>query len=1137
MNIKTTGSTLLIALNVLAVQSAMPLTQGSGSAAAPDVLISALPEQFAHPPRAARPATWWHWVDDNVSKEGITADLEAMKKAGLSAAVLFAVTENVPSGSVRFGSDEWFAMADHTLREAARLDLEIGAHNCAGWSQSGGPWVSVKDSMKRVAWSETAVQGGRSVSLKLQQPAAEKNFYRDISVFAVPESPGGQNLLAAVPSDLQAQQLQQLMDGDWISGGISPGRDESGTCSVFTVQFAQPVEAASFFAAFSTPLRDAPVQLEAFTGGQWHSVAEASIAFGSVTPYRILSANCKEPVTAERFRLSIRCPPSARVKLSELALSTAPRVPMAGVLAGFHDLWKQFALPDIPLDRWGDPNGGIPSGEILNLTEKMSADGTLNWAAPPGDWTVLRIGYTVTGVKNHPATKEGQGLEVDKMDEAAVGRFFDGYMGKLADLAAALPKNPLRYCLADSWEVGPQNWTADFPRQFEKYNGYSLDTWLVALTGRIIDSPVRTKQFLYDFRSAVSDSIADNYEGGLRRKCESRGMALIRETYGMGNFSSLRSGYQASLPADEFWTSFAIPESLLKQPKSFPEAVTEVPELGSSGGFGARAASAAYTAPPTAWRDGRVSAESFTSRPTTSAWQLHPRALKRLGDAAFVSGINWFMMHSYAHQPYSQIYLPGVTVGRWGFHFDRNNTWFPMAGAWIDYLSRCQALLQSGRSVREVCVVTEKEVDQPTVPAGIGPYAVIYAVPAGLKNARIEEGNLVLASGSRHNLLWVNSNEAMTPELLQTIAELLRQGGTIVAQKPRRSLSLRGQPEADSRVAQLADQLWGDGVPAKQGDRRIGKGRLLWGCDVQDALKKSNVPVDFAVDGNESDPQTPILSCHRCLPGKDIYFLANRSKVPQQFTGLFRSGQPVVSLWNPVNGTRHAVQPEQTPDGRWKLPLKLDVYESVFVIFGESSEPAPPVAAAAALPLTNSWTVSFQPGRGAPEKIKLDRLTDLSKHPDDGVRHFSGVMTYRTSFECPAERIRSDAEINFQQVEVIAEVELNGKLLGTLWTFPNRLSCAGALNPGRNELVVRVANTWVNRLIGDARLPDDAEWRPDTLLGPGRGAWLKEWPDWFKKGEPVPGGRITFATYKWWTAEDALMPSGLIGDVEIKAGE
>lgn len=1094
---------------------------------------SKLPALFDHPPQAAVPATWWHWVDGNVSKDGITADLESMKKAGLSAAMIFSVSQRAPNGPVRFGTEEWFAMIDHALQEASRLDLEMGFHNNDGWSNSGGPWVPIEDSMKRLTWSETAVSGGGKI--RLPQPETKEKFYRDVAVIAIPESPAAQNQLVAGKADM-GPGGEKLLDGKW-QGGIAMAWDASRKAHYYEMTFPAPVSVASMVAVFSfSPKRVAAARLEVADGDSWKEVSEIPVLYGAKSTFRISSGNFP-PVEGTRFRLVLSGAASGETEetLTELVLSDAPRVPMFGHLGGQHEIFK-YALPtaDIPIAQWGPAGKGIPLESIIDLTDKMAADGTLVWDAPPGDWTVFRFGYTTTGATNHPATKEGTGWEIDKMDPEAASRHFDAYMGRIADLAEALPENPLKYCAIDSWEIGPQSWTARLPELFAGKTGYPLITWLPALAGRIVDSPVATTQFLHDYRQTISELIAENYEATLRRKANARGISLVREHYGQGNFSTMLSGYEANQSMDEFWTNFAVDE-WMTVPKKVRSAITEAGPLGVAASFCYRATSAAHTAPPEPWRDPRVSAEAFTSQPVVDSWQLHPRALKRLGDAAFATGVNWFVMHCFTHQPYPQI-EPGVTMGRWGLHFERSNTWFPLVDAWIDYLARCQALLQTGKDVREICVVSEKMVDVYAMPEDIGNYKFDWAAPGPVMAATVENGQLVLANGHRYDLLWVDSAEGMTPEMLQTLERLLKSGLTVVANKPVRSLSRRGQPQADATVTALADQLWGEGTPAASGERKIGDGLLLWGIGASKALAKINVPNGFAVAGVENARNTPIIFGQRRLPGRELYFVANRSNQPQQFVGHFRSGLPVASLWNPVDGTRHAVTPKQMADGRWELPLALDTCESVFVIFGEAAEPLTANSQSdgqAMLTLPGPWKVAFQSGRGAPEQIELKELTDLSEHPDDGVKFFSGIATYTTTFDCPEALALSGAALHFEQVEVMAEVTLNGTRLGTIWTFPNTLPCGPALKPGKNELVVRVANTWVNRMIGDAAHPDDAEWIPDPTHGMGQGGWLKAWPEWFKNGTPRRSERIAFATYKWWTAKDALMPSGLIGEVQL----
>ncbi|AKJ65630.1 glycosyl hydrolase [Kiritimatiella glycovorans] len=1100
-----------------------------------DVVPYVVPElaiSFRNPPREASAATWWHWMNGSVTEEGITKDLEAFARVGVETVMLFSVNHYV-AGPVRFGTDEWFEMIEHFLREAARLDLEVGFHNCDGFNEAGGPWVPVEESMKRLSWTETAVEAGTSNPIRLPLPDVRDGFYCDIAVLAFPEEARARNLLTARAVDLGGH-LEALTDSSWLTGPeLQKGED--GLDYQFTFRFCEPASPASFLAVLDTAARRGNVRLEVKRDEAWRVVGRCEFVGRHDASYRLVSGKIDDLSPAREFRLSVSA--GSPVRLAELVLSEAPRVPAFGQLAGHQKYGRHFDEA-IPLREWGASDAGIDPAEIIDLSGCMGPDGSLDWHPDSGDWTVIRMGFTTTGAKNHPATREGTGYEVDKFDPRAVERHFDAYLGKIAELAAELPENPLRYTEVDSWEAGPQNWSAVLPDFFAGRNGYSLDPWMVALTGRIVESPLATKQFLYDFRESIAEAVAVNFIGEMRRQSEERGLTFLCEAYGSGIFSHIRSGYQAGMPMDEFWGRYGV-ENPDAVPKTNPEAKLEISELGMGREMTYRAPSAAHTAPSAPWRSPRVSAEAFTSQPVTSSWQNHPRALKRLGDAAFATGINWFVFHTSTHQPYEG-FAPGMTFSRWGIHFERANTWFDLSAPWLDYLGRAQAVLQHGRSVREVCLLTTRAIDTFGRPFDLtlGNYFFDWAAPEALVGAGVEDGRLLLANGQEYDLLMLDSREGIPLEVLRKLSALLEAGLTVIAQKPSHPISRRHLPEAAAEVDSLSDALWGPGEPAPRGERSIGNGRLLWGWTPVEALEHLGIPNDFTIPGQENDPDIPVNFCHRRLPEREVYFLANRSKQKIAFTGLFRSGAETASLWFPDSGRIERLEVMQRDDGRWSAELELDTYESAFVVFGpvpRVAEP-PPTATRTLASIPGPWTLRFQPGRGAPEQVTLQSLQDLAEHDLPGVRDFSGVIDYETTFSFDGDPSAPGLALDFDRVEVIAEVFLNGSQIGATWTFPHRIPVGEAMLRGENLLRVRVATTWVNRLIADSRLPIDANWLPDTGLGLGQGAFLREWPEWFQDPDlPRPTERIGFATYKWWTPEDASMPSGLLGQVRLVA--
>lgn len=1063
-----------------------------------------LRRSFLQPPPSARPHTWWHWVNDNVTKEGITADLEALAKAGVGGVQIFHVDVGVPSGPVKFHSPQWFALFSHAVREAARLGLEVCVHNCAGWSSSGGPWVRPEHAMQMVVTSQIRVKGPTRFADRLPQPETRAGFYRDIAVLAFP-TPRGEARIDDLRRKAAYERANNLV-----------------------------------------PARDKPVP----------------------------------------------------------------------------------------------PESVIRRNRIVNLTDRLQPDGRLIWDVPEGDWTILRIGHTPTGKDNHPATPEGRGLEIDKMSREALDAFWRSAIAPLLREAGALAGKTFNNVLVDSYEVGCQNWTPKFPEEFRKRRGYDLTLFLPVLAGYIVDSYEISERFLWDFRRTIADLLAENYYGYFAELCHKHGLLFSTEPYGNGPFEDLSCGGRADIPMGEFWV----------------------------GGGGMEtckiAASSAHV-----YGKQIVGAEAFTATPQQGRWRTHPYMLKALGDRAFSEGINRFIFHTTAHQPWFNV-LPGMTMGPWGSHFGRTQTWWDKAKSWTDYLARCQYLLQQGTFIADICFfVGEHAPNSAPYRPDLKLKGYDYdACPAEiLLKAKVRDGRLILPGGTRYAVLVLPETDAMTPQLLKKLRDLVRAGVTIVGPKPTRSPSLQNYPQCDEEVKRLADEIWGNLDGKSRTVRSYGKGKVYWGRSLEEILKLEGIRPDFEVKG---DGFTSIAWIHRQVGAIDIYFVSNQRERWEAIECSFRVKGKIPEIWYPDTGKTERAPAFWERGGRIWIPLRLSPYGSVFVVFRHESKPADSVVVfrhnganawspkgiparrlelrraiygvlsdpnrcidvtkqlrgmiregrlvvqasnaiagdpapfvvkqlrvdyvvdgeektaivtegevleipegvgllaqfpadlrinskgrlellahlpgiyeiqtrmgrrkkviVASLPepliLNEGWQVHFPPNWRTPEKVKFERLISWSQHPDPGVRYFSGTATYVREFDIPSNWFGRDKVVilDLGVVRHIADVRLNGASLGVFWKPPFRIDITKFVKVGRNELEVRVTNTWVNRLIGDEELPDDCQWHPD-----GR---LRTFPEWFIEGKPRPSGRLTFTTWKHYRKGAPLEESGLLGPVKI----
>jgi hypothetical protein len=1125
------------------------------AAAAP---VDVLESGFRSPPDSAKPQTWWHWMNGNISKEGITADLEAMKQIGLGGATIVNVDSGIPRGAVSFMSPAWREDFKFAMQEANRLGLDMTVENCAGWSSSGGPWNTPEHAMQKVTSSELRVTGPQAFRGEMPQPPVNLGFYRDIAVLAFPAPTADEPAMSAaapVVSVSDGQAGQEVADGNDRTFVTLP-TPAPGRPQFVQFEFARPYAARSvkIISAQGGPDWNGAVQVS--DNGKDYRVVKAFTLGRRGSNTRIVSLGSK-PVSASYWRVAFTGVGS-RVQTRTIAvaeLELSPKLSMddfeakAGI-SGAEVLSSRGDLEFVA--------GSVPRHDLVDLTDKISSDGKLTWDVPAGNWVVLRIGYTPTGVKNHPSPTEGTGLECDKMSKVALDAHWDGFMQKVLDDLGPLAGKTLTTSLIDSYEVGGQNWTKDFRAEFQKRRGYDLLTYLPAFTGRVVDNTETTERFLWDVRRTIADLFAENYYGHFAELCRQHGLANAVEPY-TGPFEAMQSGAPADVVMGEFWT-------------------------GSSGHASIKlAASIAHIYGKTI-----VGAESFTARPETGKWQNDPYSLKALGDLMFCQGLNRYIFHRYAMQPWTNRW-PGMTMGQWGFHFERTETWWQQGKPWIDYISRCEFLLQQGRAVTDAAYFTgesapvELRSGKPTLPAGYDFDGVNADVL--LHGATVKNGRLTLASGANYAaLILPPADSDLTPPVLQRIAELVRDGATVIGPRPQRSPSLAGFPACDVQVKQVADAAWGNCDGTTVQEHAYGKGRIVWGKDLGEVFAAQKLAPDFEFRGESGDAN--LAYCHRAVGDTDIYFVSNQRDAATVAEATFRVRGKVPELWHADTGVMEPAPIWRAAGDRTTVRLAFHPVESVFVVFrpaavrehviaatphfstamSPNSPPnltdwdasivrdgKPTVRAWAAgtldlqtsagktmhaesaggpapAEITGAWTVSFPPNWGAPASISLEKLVSWTDYPDDGVRYFSGTATYARDLDIPAERLQAGRELwlDLGRVKNFAEVTLNGRDLGVLWKPPFRVNVTSAAKPGTNRLEIRITNLWPNRLIGDEQLPSDRTWN---------GMQLAAWPQWVLDGKPSPTGRFTFTTWHHWTKDSRLLESGLIGPVMLRSAE
>jgi len=901
---------------------------GFGCSPTPDKLA----DGFAHPPDSARPWVYWFWMNGNVTKEGITADLEAMARVGIGGALIMNVSNGIPAGRAGFMGEKWRELFRHAINEAQRLGLQINMNNDDGWTGSGGPWVTSEQSMQTLAWSETRIEGPQSFDGILPPPPTRKvkgfgfgtekatavyenaaPSYRDIAVYAIPSTgPGMRSLAPAVSSSGKPFDSSVLMDGN-LDTGIQLPATPPDSPPWIQLEFPQPFTTRSLTIFTGHGRQNHRGRLESSDDGTtFKPVCKFQIPTNGINP-SILGAGFPA-VTARYFRIVFDriSPDSKSVLLQELDLSPDARMNNWSGKAGFSRV--DGLEPDA--DKAGEQ--ATPQNSILNLTDKMDASGRLRWDAPAGNWTILRLGHASTGKMNHPATPDGTGLECDKLSRKAIEKHFEGMLAKLIADAGPLAGKAFAATHVDSWEVGTQNWTPKFREEFQKRRGYDPMPYVPAMVGVPVGSGEISERFLRDVRRTLADMIADNYFGQLCELAHKNGMQLSVEAYGNGNFDNLQCSARADIPMAEFWAGH--PE----QAERGKPAASTAHQLGQP----------------------VVAAEAFTANPDFGKWQNTPASLKSLGDAAFCSGINRLVFHRWAMQPWMDRW-PGMTFGPHGIHFERTVTWFEQSRDWLTYLARCQYLLQQGTFVADLCYLPGEQAPnslplsadlKPALPPGRDYDACSVEM---IQKMSVNDGRLVLPSGMSYRLLVLPESRFMTPQLLRKIRDLVLAGARVVGPKPEKSPGLENFPACDDEVRALADELWGTGIVPPEG-RAVGKGRVYSGQPLEKILSATGSLPD--VEWRNTDNPKDFSWIHRRTPEADIYFIANSRDSAVAADAIFRVPDKLPELWHPDTGKMEPVAVwQRTPDGRTMVPLRLDQAGSVFVVFRKPANDADPI--------------------------------------------------------------------------------------------------------------------------------------------------------------------------------------------------
>lgn len=1041
-----------------------------------------LEKGFVYPPDSIKTSVYWYWISGNISKEGVRKDLESMKAVGINRAFIGNI--GLESSKVKLFSDEWWEIIHAALKRAGELDIDIGLFNCPGWSQAGGPWIKPSQSMRYLTSVKTKTAGGKKVNIKLPKPNAD---FQDVKVIAYPYYKENDctlsNLNALISSIQLSEEVPLLLDNDFSTEVLL--KSDEAECHIAAYDSFTVRSLTIYTAHRATKMQG---ELLAKEGANYKSLAQFEI--DRTNPMVEVGFDAYAPVTitvpktiAKEFYLKFfDIMPGSGLK--EVQLSAMPRVECYSE--------KTFAkMYQTPLPYWNEYQWrrqpdyaaselNLDPESIVDVTEYFSND-ILSWEAPEGNWQIVRYGMLPTGIENGPAADEGRGLEVDKMTSAYLQHHFDSFLGQIIARIPAEDRTSLKVCVADSYEKGGQNFTDTFLKDFKDRYGYDAFPFLPVFEGVVVKNRDISDRFLWDVRRMVADKLAYEHIGAMRELVHNYGMTMWLENYGHWGFPGefLQYGGQSDEVAGEFWSE------------------------GDLGNIENRAASSCAHI----YGKTKVSSESFTCG--GEPFSRYPATMKQRGDLFFSEGINNTLLHLYISQPQDSV-APGMNAP-FGNEFNRLNTWFPHMDLFVQYLKRTNFMLQQGLNVADIAYFIGEDtpkmtgIAEPALPKG---YQFDYINSEVILNKlTVKDGLLTLPHGTQYKVLVLPKLETMRPELLMKIKKLVKNGALVLGSKPLRSPSGENYPWADNEVKNIAGELWGevDGYKVKYAS--YGKGMIMSGMSLQEVFDLVHYIPDFQLTN-----EAPVLYNHRDLGETQIYFVTNQSDSTVTITPKFRVKNKIPQLWEAVSGNIRVLPSFVSDEESTTVPLKLEAYESVFVVFRSLGKKVTDKAnvdlnypePSRIYEVNTPWILHFDSIKNGPvEDIEMNKLSDLSTSKDKRIKYYSGTIHYSTTFQLPERITGGEWFLKLTDVAVMAKVKINGKYAGGLWTVPYRLKISeGILQPGNNLLEIEVVNTWVNRLIGDSFLPVTQ--------------------------------RSTFIPYNTWTPQSKLQKSGLIGDVKLE---
>ncbi|RED47792.1 glycosyl hydrolase [Seonamhaeicola aphaedonensis] len=1095
-----------------------------------------LSKGFKTPDKQYRPETWFHLIGNNISKEGLTLDLEAIKAAGLQGIHLFnKAGQPYPNVEpIKILSPEWEDMIRHAADECKRLGLKFTMQNCPGWSMTGGPWVPVEEAQREVVETTYHISGGKNFNEILEIDSlyhtADYN-YQDIQVLAFP-TVEGDDLKPLNPSSFETNntivpwgaifnpnskltitrtttRLNMPLDV-YRASGISKVNDQDtwvklnyeAPVTLRTITFPQ---IRHMTMGTEYPVIDVNIQVEALIDNKRAEITTLNIPDANWNDRRKHLTLTIPETTAKEFIFTFKG--SHNIAPEFIRLNSQPRLHNHEAKAA-----KVLRRLEKDVEIEYAKNTVIKANSIINITDKMTADGRLTWEVPEGNWTVVRFGHINMRLTNKPAVPEATGWESSKLDKITIENHLrKGMIGNLIKDGGPIGDGKLHGLLIDSWESHVPTWTMnseDLFSEFETRRGYSMKNYMPATMGYIVESPKITTKFLRDLRHTMDEVFIDNFFKHFATIAHEMGAEVYTEGAGgeVLPIDPMRYYGVSDIPMTEFW---------------YPKAPSDQNEYAKPI-YNAASATHLYNKP-------KLAAEACTQ--VGVKWNEHPFSVKYLIDYNFAKGVNHLVFHTFSHTPQTDVYPGSSFGGRIGFPLVREQTWWQYMPDWVDYLSRNQYVLQQGEYVADVLWYYGDHYERPPFDLDEFPkgYRFDYLNAEILQEKlSVKNGKIHVENGGDYKVIQLRDSKNMLLSTAQKLKELVENGAVILGDKPKDSPSLMDDENDVKELLAISDLLWGD---TESGIKQVGKGRVYWGKTLDEVLETERIAPDVIVPEG-----LDINWIHRKTNDADIYFVASKENNPIDVALSFRVSNRTPQIWDAFTGHQQNVKIWQKENDRINIVVSLPSNGSAIIVF--SKENNPPLASKVThnnkvilntetgwfqkhledehiqidfkedefmastsgdfvfyqndntfkksivlkeTPYQTNWKLAFEDGWDTPKSIEATELKSLTEFENDAVRHYSGTTIYSKVIHI--ESLGKHTVLDLGEVANIAELWCNGKKVGVKWAPPFEFDISEYVKKGENELEIKVTNTWRNQLIFDNSRPKGQK-KTWTTAGP-----------------------------------------------------